>query len=35
MPTAAVAHLRFDGEWSSLDGGMAELLSLTRAKSLR
>lgn len=34
MPTAAVAHLAFEGEWSELDGGMAELLSLTRAKSL-
>ena len=34
MPTAAVAHLRFDGRWLDLDGGRAELVSLTRARSL-
>lgn len=34
MPTAAVAHLSFDGDWSDLDGDTAELLSLTRVKSL-
>ena len=34
LPTAAVAHLRIDSEWSSLDSGVAHLLSLTRSRSL-
>jgi phosphohistidine phosphatase len=35
MPTAAVAHLQLPCEWRDIDGGVAELLSLTRARSLR
>ena len=35
MPTAAVAHLEIPGEWENLKGGMARLVSLTRARSLR
>ena len=35
MPTAAVAHLEIPGPWAELDGGTAQLLSLTRAKSLK
>ena len=34
MPTAAVAHLAIPTSWPELDGGTAELLSLTRARSL-
>ena len=34
MPTAAVAHLEIDCPWSEIDGGVANLLSLTRPKSL-
>jgi hypothetical protein len=34
MPTAAVAHMRFEGTWQELDGDTAELLNLTRVKSL-
>jgi phosphohistidine phosphatase len=34
MPTAAVAHMSFNGTWQELDGDTAELLSLTRVKSL-
>jgi len=35
MPTAAVAHLEIPGRWKDLDGGTAELISLTRARSLK
>ena len=35
MPTAAVAHLEIPVPWRELDGGVAELISLTRARSLR
>ena len=35
MPTAAVAHLAIPTPWAEIDGGTAELLSLTRARSLR
>ena len=35
MPTAAVAHLEITVRWDQLDGGVAELISLTRARSLR
>ncbi|NNJ78823.1 MAG: histidine phosphatase family protein [Xanthomonadales bacterium] len=35
MPTAAVAHLDIPGRWCDLDGGIARLVSLTRAKSLK
>jgi len=34
MPTAAVAHLEILSEWKDLEGGLARLLSLTRARSL-
>ena len=34
MPTAAVAHLEILAEWSSLEGRLARLVSLTRARSL-
>ena len=34
MPTAAVAHLEILSPWHDLEGGMARLLSLTRARSL-
>jgi len=34
MPTAAVARLAIPTPWRELDGGTAELLSLTRARSL-
>jgi phosphohistidine phosphatase len=34
LPTAAVAHLQIDSEWSNLDGGVAQLLSITRSRSL-
>lgn len=34
MPTAAVAHLEIPVPWRELDGGMAQLISLTRARSL-
>ena len=33
-PTAAVAHLAIPTAWSGIDGGTADLLSLTRARSL-
>jgi hypothetical protein len=35
MPTAAVAHLEITVRWDQLDGGVAELISLTRARSLK
>lgn len=35
MPTAAVAHLEILSDWQDLEGGLARLLSLTRARSLR
>lgn len=35
MPTAAVAHLEIPVPWREIDGGIAELLSLTRARSLQ
>jgi phosphohistidine phosphatase len=34
MPTAALAHLLIPVAWKEIDGGVAELLSLTRVKSL-
>jgi phosphohistidine phosphatase len=34
MPTAAVAHLEIPVPWRELDGGVAQLISLTRARSL-
>ena len=34
MPTAALAHLRIPVSWRELDGGVADLLSLTRVKAL-
>lgn len=34
LPTAAVAHLRILTDWEDLDRGTANLLSLTRARSL-
>jgi len=34
LPTAAVAHLQIDSEWSDLDSGVARLLSITRSRSL-
>lgn len=34
MPTAAVAHLEILSEWKSLEGGLARLVGLTRARSL-
>lgn len=35
MPTAAVARLEIQSEWSELQGGLARLISLTRSRSLR
>ena len=35
MPTAAVARLEIPAPWRDIDGGIATLLSLTRARSLR
>ena len=35
MPTAAVAHLEILSPWSDLEGGLARLVSLTRARSLK
>lgn len=35
MPTAAVAHLEISVPWREIDGGVARLVSLTRARSLR
>jgi phosphohistidine phosphatase len=35
MPTAAVAHLEIPCAWDDLDGGVARLISLTRARSLK
>jgi len=34
MPTSALAHLRIPCSWKEIDGGVAELLSLTRVKTL-
>lgn len=34
LPTAAVAHLEILSSWRDLEGGLARLLSLTRARSL-
>lgn len=34
MPTAAVAHLEILSSWHDLEGGLARLISLTRARSL-
>ena len=34
MPTAALARLEINVPWSELDYGAAELISLTRARSL-
>ena len=34
MPTAAVAHLEILSEWQNLEGRLAHLISLTRARSL-
>ena len=34
MPTAAVAHLEIPCDWRDIDGGIATLLNLTRARSL-
>lgn len=34
MPTAAVAHLEISCPWDEIDGGIASLISLTRARSL-
>jgi phosphohistidine phosphatase len=35
MPTAAVARVRIDTPWAELGPGSGQLLSLTRARSLR
>lgn len=35
MPTAAVAHLEILSPWRDLEGGLAKLISLTRARSLK
>jgi hypothetical protein len=35
MPTAAVAQLDILSDWQSLEGGLARLVNLTRARSLR
>jgi len=35
LPTAAVAHLEITSQWSNLERGAAQLLSITRARSLR
>ena len=35
MPTAALAHLEIGVPWAQIDGGVARLLDLTRARSLR
>ena len=35
MPTAAVARLEIPTPWREIDGGIATLLSLTRARSLK
>lgn len=35
MPTAAVAQLEILSEWSELEGRLARLISLTRARSLK
>jgi phosphohistidine phosphatase len=35
MPTAAVAHLEILSPWRDLEGGLARLVSLTRARSLK
>lgn len=34
MPTAAVAHLEILSDWKSLEGRLARLVALTRARSL-
>ena len=34
MPTACLAHLEIPDPWAEIDGGIAQLLSLTRARSL-
>jgi phosphohistidine phosphatase len=34
LPTATVAHLQIESEWSNLDSGVARLLSITRSRSL-
>ena len=34
LPTAAVAYLQIDSEWSNLDSDVAHLLSITRSRSL-
>jgi phosphohistidine phosphatase len=34
LPTAAVAHLEILPQWKQLEGGVATLLSITRARSL-
>lgn len=34
MPTAAVAHLEILSEWQNLEGRLARLIGLTRARSL-
>ncbi len=34
LPTAAVARLEIFTDWASLEGGQAQLISLTRARSL-
>ena len=35
MPTAALAHLEIAVPWAQIDGRVARLLGLTRARSLR
>jgi len=34
LPTAAVALLQIDSDWSNLDSGVARLISITRSRSL-
>ncbi len=34
MPTAALAHLEFDSDWTQLAAGQARLVELVRARSL-
>ena len=34
LPTAALAHLLMPDDWSDLQGGAAQLASITRARSV-